>query len=84
MKEQKIRQDKTIHIGENIRRLRLERGMGQADLLIKMQLEGSEITRETLFRMEKGLQHIPASQLRLFRDILRTTYDELLRDRQHP
>ena len=63
MGEQKIKQDR-IQIGENIRRLRLERGLGQTEMARKLQLAGVEMTRETLVKIERGTQHITASQLR--------------------
>jgi transcriptional regulator with XRE-family HTH domain len=40
---------------------------------------GLSMTRETLVKIERGIQHIQASQLRGIRDVLQTTYDELLR-----
>ncbi len=75
--EQKIKQD--IHIGANIRRIREEKGVGQTDLMRLLQLEGIDITREALVKIERGKQHIQATQLRGIRDALHTTYDELLR-----
>ena len=78
MEEQKIKQDE-IHIGQNIRRIRLERGIGQTALVRQLQLEGISMTRETLVKIERGIQHIQAVQLRGIRDALGTTYDELLR-----
>ncbi len=78
METQKIKQDK-IHIGQNIRRIRLEKGLGQTELVRLLQLEGVEMTRETLVKIERGIQHIQAEQLRGIRDALGTTYDELLK-----
>lgn len=75
---QKIKQDE-IRIGENIRRMRLERGIGQTELVRMLQLEGVEMTRETLVKIERGIQHIQAVQLRALRDALDTSYDELLK-----
>ena len=75
---QKIKQDE-IRIGENIRRVRLERGIGQTELVRMLQLEGVEMTRETLVKIERGTQHIQAAQLRGLRDALGTSYDELLK-----
>lgn len=75
---QKIKQDE-IRIGENIRRVRLERGIGQMELVRMLQLEGVEMTRETLVKIERGIQHIQAVQLRALRDALDTSYDELLK-----
>ena len=75
--EQKIKQD-SIHIGENIRRERLQKGVGQTELVRQLQLAGVEMTRETLVKIERGTQHIQATQLRGIRDALGVTYDELL------
>ena len=76
MEEQKIKQD--IRIGANIRRIRKNRGIKPMALVRLLQLEGVEITRESLVKIERGAQHIKASQLRGIRDALHTTYDELL------
>ena len=78
MEEQKIKQDE-IHIGRNIRRIRKERKIGQTELTVLLQLEGVDMTRETLVKIERGIQHIKASQLRAIRDALNTSYDELLK-----
>ena len=78
MIQQKIKQDE-IDIGLNIRRIRKEKGMGQTELAIKLQLSGTDITREALVKIERGIQHIYASQLRAIRDALETTYEELLK-----
>ncbi len=75
---QKIKQD-DISIGKNIRRIRKELGIGQTELAIKLQLAGIDITREALVKIERGIQHIYASQLKAIRDALETTYDELLK-----
>ncbi|HEX3016756.1 MAG TPA: helix-turn-helix transcriptional regulator [Caproicibacter sp.] len=72
-----MKQD-TIHIGENIREIRKAKGIGQTQLVQMVQLEGASMTRETLVKIERGIQHLYASQLRAIRDALGTTYDELL------
>jgi len=77
--QQKIKQD-NISIGANIRRIRKEKGIGQTELAIKLQLGGIDMTRESLVKIERGIQHIYASQLRAIRDALETTYDELLKE----
>ncbi len=75
---QKIKQDE-IHIGQNIRGLRKAKGIGQTELVRILQLDGVEMTRETLVKIERGVQHIQAVQLRGIRNALGTTYDELLK-----
>ncbi len=76
--EQKIKQDK-IFIGQNIRRIRKERGIRQTEMVALMQLQNVSVTREALVKIERGIQHIQASQLRAIRNVLKTTYDELLK-----
>lgn len=77
--EQKIKQD--ICVGTNIRRIREAKGLRPKDLLQLLQLDGVEMTREALVKIESGRQHIQATQLRGIRDALQTTYDELLAER---
>lgn len=74
----KIKSD-NINIGSNIRRIRKERGLGQTDLTRMLQLNDVSMTREALVKIERGIQHISASQLCGIRDCLNTTYDELLK-----
>lgn len=57
MAEQKIKQV-GIDIGRNIRRIRLEKGYGQTDFVRMLQLKNVDITRETLVKIERGIQHI--------------------------
>ena len=81
MSEQKIKQDSAIHIGANIRAIRKSRGIGQTKLVGCLQVMGVSMTRETLVKIERGIQHVQATQLRAIRDALQTTYDELFKER---
>lgn len=76
--EQKIKQT-GIDIGGNIRRIRKEKGIGQTELVRMLQLENVDITRETLVKIERRIQHIKGTQLRGIRDCLGTSYEELLK-----
>lgn len=75
--EQKIKQDK-IQIGKNIRRIRKQNKLRQTDMVVRLQLMGMDMTREALVKIERGIQHIYASQLKAIKEVLGTTYDELL------
>lgn len=81
MSEQKIKQD--ICIGANVRRLRKQQGLKGTELAGLLQLQDISMTRETLVKIERGTQHIQASQLRGIRDALHTSYDELLAESGH-
>lgn len=78
MKEQKIKQD-SIFIGKNIKEIRKQKKIKQIEIVRKMQLMGIDITRESLVKIERGIQHIYATQLKAIKEILDTSYDELLK-----
>ena len=74
--EQKVKQD--IRIGENIRKLRKQQGLGQTDLVRILQIDGCDMTRECLVKIERCTQHIQATQLRAIRKALNTSYEALI------
>lgn len=74
--QQKIKQDDRI--GENIRKIRKAKGLGQTDLVRMFQIDGCDITRECLVKIERCTQHIQVSQLRAIRKALDTSYDALI------
>ena len=78
MAEQRLKQEGG-DVGRNIRRVRLEKGIGQTELVRLLQLEGVSMSRETLVKIERGTQHIQVSQLQGIKKVLGTTYDELLK-----
>ena len=78
MGEQKIKQDH-IQIGTNIKRIRKEKKIKQADMVRELQLRGVDMTRESLVKIERGIQHIYASQLKAIKEILDTSYEELMK-----
>ena len=79
MDEQKIKSDTHISIGKNIREIRTAKNIGQTELIGMVHLQGVSITRESLVKIERGIQYIYASQLRGIKDALQTTYEELLK-----
>ena len=74
--EQKIKQNDRI--GENIRKIRKAKGLGQTDLVRMLQIDGCDMTRECLVKIERCTQLIQVSQLRAIRKALDTTYDALI------
>ena len=74
--EQKIKQNDRI--GENIRKIRKSKGLGQTDFVRMLQIDGCDMTRECLVKIERCTQHIQVSQLRAIRKALDTSYDALI------
>lgn len=77
MREEKIVDPENI-IGSNIRRIRIEKRIGQTELVKRLQLNDVEITRESLVKIESGKQHIKLKQLTEIRQILSISFEELL------
>lgn len=66
-------------MGHNIRRIRKEKGIKQTELAALLQLENVVMTREALVKIERGRQHIQASQLKAIKEVLETSYEELFK-----
>lgn len=71
---QKLIQD--IHIGQNLQRLRKQRGLSQYDMAVKMELEGRAMSRATYAHIEQGIRNVFVSDMILFKRILDVNYDE--------
>ena len=48
------------------------------NIAAKLQLMGCDITRSAVAKIEVGQRHIYIDELKLIKDILETTYDELI------
>lgn len=66
-------------IGQNIKALREKRNMTQDTLAAKLQLEGCDITRSIVAKIEVGQRHIYADEIILLKKILNVSYDDLLK-----
>ena len=72
--EQKIRRDRNM--GENLRRLRLEKDISQEKLCAELQRRGCDIGRSTYAKYEAGELNIKASVIIELRKIYNCSYDE--------
>lgn len=71
--EQKIRRDRNM--GDNLRRLRIDKGISQEKLCAELQRRGCDIGRTTYAKYESGELNIRASVLIELRKIYDCTYD---------
>jgi transcriptional regulator with XRE-family HTH domain len=63
--------------GNRIRQKREEKGLTQDNLSAKMQLQGCDITRSAIAKIEVGQRHIYPDEIKLIKEILEINYDEL-------
>ena len=66
-------------IGENIKKLRIAAGLTQDTLSAKLQLEGCDITRSALAKIEVGQRHLYPDEIILLKNILGTSFEEIFK-----
>lgn len=65
-----------VPLGRNIQNIRLKKGLTQDQLVAKMQIQGSGISRSTLANIEAGRRNIKAYDLKIMKEILNVPYED--------
>lgn len=66
-------------IGSNIRSLRERAGLTQEQVAAKLQINGCDITRSAVAKIEVGQRHLYPDEIILLKNILSVTYDEIFK-----
>lgn len=69
-----------IPLGRNIQTIRMERNMTQMEVVEKLQLMGSMMSRSTLANIEAGRRNIKASDLKALKVLFDVNYEEFLKE----
>ncbi|MCM1391421.1 MAG: helix-turn-helix domain-containing protein [Faecalibacterium sp.] len=64
-------------IGQNIRKIRESQQITQDILSAKLQVNGCDITRSALAKIEVGQRHIYIDELILLKELLNVSFEEL-------
>lgn len=64
-------------IGNNIRKIRESIGMTQDLLSAKLQLQGCDITRSAIAKIEVGQRHLYPDEIILIKEILCTDFESI-------
>lgn len=64
-------------VGNNIRKIREAKGITQDMLAAKLQLNGCDITRSAIAKIEVGQRHLYPDEIILIRKILNTSFEEI-------
>lgn len=64
-------------IGNNIRRLREKANLTQDYVATKLQLNGCDITRSAVAKIEVGQRHLYPDEIILLKQILNVEYDDI-------
>ena len=65
-------------VGQKIRAYRKEQRLTQDQLAAKLQLDGYDLTRSTIAKIESGQRHIYLYELKAIVEILKISFDNLL------
>lgn len=71
-------------IGQNVRKLRLERKLTQKQLAESLQLAGYEFDRLTVLRIESGDRFVPDYEAKALTQVLDVSLDELFYNTAKP
>jgi len=66
-------------VGNNIRLLRERKNMTQEQLASKLQLNGCDITRSAVAKIEVGQRHLYPDEIILIKEILSAAYDDIFK-----
>ncbi len=70
-----------ISIGPNLKSLRLQNGLTQEDVAIRLQVMGfSMMSREIISQIERGRHNIQVSVLLALKELYGTTFDKIFAD----
>lgn len=64
-------------MGENLRRLRMERGLTQDQVAAKLQVRGCDVTRSALAKIEVGQRHLYVDEVKALREVFEVDYESL-------
>jgi transcriptional regulator with XRE-family HTH domain len=68
---------KANQIGQNIAKLRARLGLTQEQLAARLQINGSDMTRQVVANIESGRRSVNEDQIRHLRRALRCSYDDI-------
>lgn len=66
-----------LQVGNNIRYLREKNGRTQESLAEQLQLNGCDITRSAVAKIEVGQRHLYPDEIILIKKILNVSYEEI-------
>ncbi|MBR3969788.1 MAG: helix-turn-helix transcriptional regulator [Ruminococcus sp.] len=64
-------------VGNNVRELRELRKLTQEELAAKLQVNGCDITRSAVAKIEVGQRHLYPDEIILIKKILNVSYDDI-------
>lgn len=63
--------------GKNICEIRESKNMTQEQLAAKLQINGCDITRSAIAKIEVGQRHVYPDEIKLIKEVLDTTFNKM-------
>jgi len=67
-----------LRFGLHLQKLRNQRNLSQERFVAQLQLNGYDMSRSALAKIESGLRHVYLDDLIAFQKVLNVSFDELL------
>lgn len=64
-------------IGKNLKKLREKRGFTQEYVATKLQLDGCDVTRSSVAKIEVGQRHVYPDEIIVLRNIFNCSYEDI-------
>lgn len=72
-----MNQQYSKRMGSHLARLRQEKGLTQEQLAARLQVQGCDLTRSALAKIEVGQRHLYPDEIKTLTEVLAVSYEQL-------
>lgn len=72
-----MNQQYSKRMGSHLARLRQEKGLTQEQLAARLQVQGCDLTRSALAKIEVGQRHLYPDEIKALTEVLAASYEQL-------
>ncbi len=72
-----MNQQYSKRMGSHLARLRQEKGLTQEQLAARLQVQGCDLTRSALAKIEVGQRHLYPDEIKAMTEVLAVSYEQL-------
>ncbi len=72
-----MNQQYSKRMGSHLARLRQEKGLTQEQLAARLQVQGCDLTRSALAKIEVGQRHLYPDEIKALTEVLAVSYEQL-------
>lgn len=72
-----VNQQYSKRMGSHLARLRQEKGLTQEQLAARLQVQGCDLTRSALAKIEVGQRHLYPDEIKALTEVLAVSYEQL-------